>query len=712
MKFTTLIGLVGAAYALQETEEPVTDLAEPEAAEPETDLVQEQPEAAENDEQNWEDMAEEEQPETEEEPTEEALAETKDEDTEEKEPADDTLAEEEQPEEQPAEETLAEGEDEDGALAEEDAEDDEADEADEEDDDLDLAEEDDDDEEEVDEANHLDLSQVDAANGQCTAIPAQPSWTLKKRGRHSGCGNYRGRRGRMRDVGKHLTLNQCIQKCDEAGPKVCKNIEHGGRRIGYNCRLWSGTCRVGGWRQRRVDSNIYERTQKVVQTTGWTKKWGHSGCRWPHRGRHTDLGHNMSLEQCQAACDKAGKGVCNDLEFGRSYIRGACRAWSGKCGKAEWVNSDIYVRSGPAVNEIGDCPKKATECFTSSDGTKYAQYNGWDVRGGDIRGKSLRWLSRDGCANACQKTAGCRSADYNRHSKRCWLTRTPWTKYPKVRRLHYINSVWKLPPQYQKPACPKGATECFVAGGQEYAQYNGKDVRGGDIKHVSGVSREQCADMCSKINNCHSADYNPKSKHCWMTHTKWAPVPKTRNLSYINSFWAVDGEGEETCKNQDHNQCRSNSKCFWAPATNPAVEKAFKAVDSNKDGQITWWEVRKYLRGEFNDDWRKLRAARRALKNKRREQWKLDDKAVKDEKTIDKTQKRADERELAGNYFKVNRSVRRKNWREDSAIRRKFWRKQRKIRRQFNNIARRTGNRDGKINKAELTAAYAKGELK
>lgn len=219
----------------------------------------------------------------------------------------------------------------------------------------------------------IDLAQDAGANGSCEVIPAQPEWVLKPRGKHSGCGNRR-KRGRGKDVGKHLSLEQCIQKCEEAGPKVCNNIEHGGKYIGHNCRLWSGDCQVGGRRQRRVDSNVYERAPKVVQDTNWTLRWKHSGCNRPDRGAYKDLGHNLSLDECQARCDKAGPKVCNQIEFGRSYIRGACRAWTGECGLAKWVNSDIYVRTDAPiqVNEIGECPKGATTCFTATDGVRYA----------------------------------------------------------------------------------------------------------------------------------------------------------------------------------------------------------------------------------------------------------------------------------------------------------------------------------------------------
>lgn len=70
------------------------------------------------------------------------------------------------------------------------------------------------------------------------------------------------------------------------------------------------------------------------------------------------------------------------------------------------MNSDIYVRTDsafnkdPLINEIGDCPKGASECF-NINGTKYAQYNKLDVKGGDIRGKMQRGVSRNGCVARC-----------------------------------------------------------------------------------------------------------------------------------------------------------------------------------------------------------------------------------------------------------------------------------------------------------------------
>ena len=61
-------------------------------------------------------------------------------------------------------------------------------------------------------------------------------------------------RGTKTEVGSHLTVEQCQQKCIDLGPKVCNNIEYGGEKIEYKCKLWSGTCypRLPGY-----DSIIY-----------------------------------------------------------------------------------------------------------------------------------------------------------------------------------------------------------------------------------------------------------------------------------------------------------------------------------------------------------------------------------------------------------------------------------------------------------------------
>jgi len=77
------------------------------------------------------------------------------------------------------------------------------------------------------------------------------------------------------------------------------------------------------------------------------------------------------------------------------------------------VNSDIFVRTDAPinVNEIGECPKGATTCFTSTDGVKYAQYAGQDVRGGDVR-RGFVSKSRENCADECNKHNRCHSADF------------------------------------------------------------------------------------------------------------------------------------------------------------------------------------------------------------------------------------------------------------------------------------------------------------
>ena len=200
------------------------------------------------------------------------------------------------------------------------------------------------------------------------------------------------------------------------------------------------------------------------------------------------------------------------------------------------------------------------------------------------------------------------------------MTKTKWNPNPNTRPLKQVSSIWRLPPQYQKPECPNGASECFVAGGQEYAQYNGKDVKGGDIKHVGNVSREQCGEKCNALAGCSSADYNPKSKACFMTVTKWAPIPKTRPLHFVNSIWKVN-QSEMTCDDLPHDTCRENSKCFWAPPPNPAVEKAFQKFDKNGDGEITWREIKSELYKGKKAEFAKVKAERKALEAKRGVQW-------------------------------------------------------------------------------------------
>ena len=67
----------------------------------------------------------------------------------------------------------------------------------------------------------------------------------------------------MRDVGQHLSIQQCMDKCLAAGPQVCANLEYGRSNIGYNCRMWTGTCQY----QPQVNSLIYVPNHATYGTT-------------------------------------------------------------------------------------------------------------------------------------------------------------------------------------------------------------------------------------------------------------------------------------------------------------------------------------------------------------------------------------------------------------------------------------------------------------
>lgn len=62
-------------------------------------------------------------------------------------------------------------------------------------------------------------------------------------------------RGQYTIAGHSLSVDDCIAKCDKAGPKVCQSIEFGRSDINYQCNMWSGICEPNeGW-----NSTIYVR---------------------------------------------------------------------------------------------------------------------------------------------------------------------------------------------------------------------------------------------------------------------------------------------------------------------------------------------------------------------------------------------------------------------------------------------------------------------
>ena len=83
----------------------------------------------------------------------------------------------------------------------------------------------------------------------------------------SGCGTAVGR-GAMRDLGQHLSVQECQARCLAAGPSVCHNLEYGRSNIGYNCRAWTGTCTA--YQLGSFDSTIFAVNPTGTGTYGKT----------------------------------------------------------------------------------------------------------------------------------------------------------------------------------------------------------------------------------------------------------------------------------------------------------------------------------------------------------------------------------------------------------------------------------------------------------
>ena len=77
-----------------------------------------------------------------------------------------------------------------------------------------------------------------------------------------------GLRGHYMDVGAHMSLDMCHKACDAVGDK-CKSVEFGGKDIGYQCRLWSGTC-LETHPDGNSTSRVYTKAKKAapVKPTG------------------------------------------------------------------------------------------------------------------------------------------------------------------------------------------------------------------------------------------------------------------------------------------------------------------------------------------------------------------------------------------------------------------------------------------------------------
>ena len=78
----------------------------------------------------------------------------------------------------------------------------------------------------------------------------------------SGCGG--AARGAMRDLGQHLSVQECQARCAAAGPAVCNDLEYGRSNINYNCRAWTGTC--APYQVGRFNSSIFVKSAHYGST--------------------------------------------------------------------------------------------------------------------------------------------------------------------------------------------------------------------------------------------------------------------------------------------------------------------------------------------------------------------------------------------------------------------------------------------------------------
>jgi len=78
----------------------------------------------------------------------------------------------------------------------------------------------------------------------------------------SGCGG--AARGAMRDLGTHLSVQECQARCVAAGPSVCNDLEYGRSNIAYNCRAWTGKC--APFQAGSFNSSIYIKSATYGKT--------------------------------------------------------------------------------------------------------------------------------------------------------------------------------------------------------------------------------------------------------------------------------------------------------------------------------------------------------------------------------------------------------------------------------------------------------------
>jgi hypothetical protein len=215
-----------------------------------------------------------------------------------------------------------------------------------------------------------------------------------------------------------------------------------------------------------------------------------------------------SVEECANACKRDYRCRAFDFEkrngtcWMKSSVPTARRDRNVVSGVKEADNSGNYDPNPPG----GYYPPSGSKLVEGMLITKKTT-----LPGGDYSNFTVRNIRE--CAKECNRDYRCRSFNFDKRSKRCWLKNS----VPRARPDHNVTSGIKqadnsggyTPPPSSGYYPPSSAPNDFNI------SYN-TTRNGGDYNRVIAGSLQDCADICRRENRCRAFSYIQNTRQCWL----------------------------------------------------------------------------------------------------------------------------------------------------------------------------------------------------
>ncbi|CAD5114143.1 DgyrCDS3288, partial [Dimorphilus gyrociliatus] len=236
-----------------------------------------------------------------------------------------------------------------------------------------------------------------------------------------------------------------------------------------------------------------------------------------------------SLEECKELC--AQDRNCSAGYFVKSSKSCSISLFNKYDKPAYWklAAGYIYIHKNCSVQPKDDC--------------KFDEYPRRYLRGYDS--ESVKVESKDECWKICEQDDNkhCQAADFNGNNNMCYLNSGTKDTYKTA---FLIANKWSY---FQKNCGEKQGCGQFETFPMRY-------LNGFDQSSISGITKDQCLDMCAQDKNCLSFDYNIPSKYCYLNletkDTKYSSYIANKNFEYNHKICKNETRCEqfETFKNR------------------------------------------------------------------------------------------------------------------------------------------------------------------